>query len=85
MIDAVLAGHVLAAIGVATEAGHPTWLLASAALYAVVIALIGAVVSPAAKASGDPRSSGRIRVVGAASSLLVLCIAGLMVVRPGVS
>jgi hypothetical protein len=125
MIAAIIAGHVLAAIGVGPiftlpllanapaalravlvllrfgagltlltgiwlwvdmSLGHPAWLILSVALYAAVIALIAVGLAPAEHASSvDPRLRRRVRLVGVASSLLTLCIAGLMVLRPGLS
>jgi hypothetical protein len=71
---------------VAIRPGHPAWLLLSVSLYAAVIALIAVVLEPAANASFDnPRLGRRVRMVGVASSLLTLCIAALMVLRPGES
>ena len=125
MIAAIIAGHVLAAIGVGPiftlpllanapaalravlvllrfgagltlltgiwlwvdmSLGHPAWLILSVALYAAVIALIAVGLAPAEHASSvDPRLRRRVRLVGVASSVLTLCIAGLMVLRPGES
>jgi hypothetical protein len=66
--------------------GHPLWLYLSSALFFAVIALIAVVLEPAINRSSDePKMRGRVRWAGIASSALVLCIAALMVLRPGES
>ena len=71
---------------VVLKPGHPLWLEASSALFFAVIALIGGVLEPAIDRSSDePKMRGRVRWAGIASSALVLCIAALMVLRPGES
>jgi hypothetical protein len=65
---------------------HPLWLYLSSALFLAVIASIAFVLAPAAKRiSDEPEMRGRVRWVGIASSALTLCIAALMVLRPGES
>jgi hypothetical protein len=62
---------------------HPVWLEVSSALFFVVIVLIGGVLEPAiARGSDGPKMHGRVRWAGITSSVLVLCIAALMVLRP---
>ena len=71
---------------VVLKPGHPLWLEVSSALFFAVILLIGAVLEPAiVRNSDEPKMHGRIRWAGITSSVLVLCIAALMVLRPGVS
>ena len=71
---------------VVLKPGHPLWLDLSSALFLAVIALIGFVLEPAINRSADePEIWGRVRWAGIASSALVLCIAALMVLRPGES
>jgi hypothetical protein len=71
---------------VVLKPGHPLWLYLSSALFFAVIALIGVVLEPAIDRSSDePKMRGRVRWAGIASSALVLCIAALMVLRPGES
>ena len=71
---------------VALKPVHPLWLYLSSALFFAVIALIGVVLEPAIDRSSDePKMRGRVRWAGIASSALVLCIAALMVLRPGES
>ena len=71
---------------VALKPGHPLWLYLSSALFFAVIALIAVVLEPAINRSLDePKMRSRIRWAGIASSALVLCIAALMVLRPGES
>jgi hypothetical protein len=69
---------------VVLKPGHPLWLEVSSALFCAVIALIGGVLEPAIDRSSDePKMRGRVRWAGIISSVLVLCIAALMVLRPG--
>ncbi len=71
---------------VVLKSGHPVWLEVSSALFFAVILLIGAVLEPAiVRSSDEPKMHGRIRWAGITSSVLVLCIAALMVLRPGES
>jgi hypothetical protein len=71
---------------VALKPGHPLWLYLSSALFFAVIALIAVVLEPAINRSSDEQKMrARIRWAGIASSALVLCIAALMVLRPGES
>ena len=71
---------------VALKPGHPLWLYLSSALFFAVIALVGVVLEPAIDRSSDVlKMRGRVRWAGIASSALVLCIAALMVLRPGES
>ncbi len=71
---------------VVLKPGHPLWLYLSSALFFAVIALIAVVLEPAINRSSDElKMRGRIRWAGIASSALVLCIAALMVLRPGES
>ncbi len=51
-----------------------------------MIALIAVVLEPAInRGSDEPKMRGRVRSAGIASSALILCIAALMVLRPGAS
>ena len=71
---------------VVLKPGHPLWLYLSSALFFAVIALVGVVLEPAIDRSSDElKMRGRVRWAGIASSALVLCIAALMVLRPGES
>ncbi len=71
---------------VALKPGHPLWLYLSSGLFFGVIVVIAGVLEPAINRSPDePTMRGRIRFAGIASSALVLCIAALMVLRPGES
>jgi hypothetical protein len=71
---------------VALKPAHPLWLYLSSALFLGVIAAIAFVVAPAAdRLSGEPQMRGHVRWGGIASSALTLCIAALMVLRPGES
>ena len=71
---------------VALKPVHPLWLYLSSALFFVVIASIAFVLAPAAnRISDEPEMRGRVRWAGIASSALTLCIAALMVLRPGES
>jgi hypothetical protein len=71
---------------VVLKPGHPLWLDVSSVLFFTVIVLIGGVLEPAIDRSSDePKIRGRVRWAGIASSVLVLCIAALMVLRPGES
>jgi hypothetical protein len=71
---------------VVLKSGHPVWLEVSSALFFAVILLIGTVLEPAVvRSSDEPKMHGRIRWAGITSSVLVLCIAALMVLRPGES
>ena len=66
--------------------GHPLWLYLSSALFVALIVLIGFVIAPAVnRLSDEPEMRGRVRWAGIASSALVLCVAALMVLRPGES
>jgi hypothetical protein len=71
---------------VVLKPGHPFWIYLSSALFLAVIALIAFVLAPAVdRVSDEPEMRGRVRWAGIASSALVLCIAALMVLRPGES
>jgi hypothetical protein len=71
---------------VALEPAHPLGLEVSSALFFAVIVLIGGVLEPAIdRKSDEPKMRGRVRWAGITSSVLLLCIAALMVLRPGES
>ena len=71
---------------VVLKPAHPLWLYLSSALFLAMIASIAFVLAPAAnRTSDEPEMRGRVRWVGVASSALTLCIAALMVPRPGES
>jgi len=71
---------------VVLKPGHPLWLDVSSALFFAVIVLIGGVLEPAIDRSSDePKLRARVRWAGITSSALFLCIAALMVLRPGES
>jgi hypothetical protein len=90
----VLLCHVLGAIGVGPIFTLPFLAKTPTALHAVLVllrfgagaTLVSGVLEPAIDRSSDElKMRGRVRWAGIASSALVLCIAALMVLRPGES
>jgi hypothetical protein len=63
---------------------HPLWLYLSSALFLAVLASVAFVLAPAVnRLQNVPEMRGRVRLTGVAVSALTLCIAALMVLRPG--